>query len=88
MTQPQPKSAHHTTGSRGFWCEFSDTGKPIDLIDAPRDESPGFEYVWMQEVAADELQIYKDAMDSMAAQFVYPKTTGLEMAKSQLGIKQ
>jgi hypothetical protein len=32
-----------------------------------------------------ELLIYKEAMDSMAAQFVHPKTTGLELAKQQLG---
>jgi hypothetical protein len=32
-----------------------------------------------------ELLVYKQAMDSMAAQFVHPKTTGMELAKSQLG---
>jgi hypothetical protein len=32
-----------------------------------------------------ELLIYKRAMDSMAAQFICPKTTGLELAKQQLG---
>jgi hypothetical protein len=35
----------------------------------------------------EDLTIYKQAMDSMAAQMVHPKTTGLEMAKLQLGIK-
>lgn len=34
-----------------------------------------------------ELLIYKRACDSMAKQLVHPKTTGLELAKSQLGIK-
>jgi hypothetical protein len=32
-----------------------------------------------------ELLIYKEAMDSMAAQMIHPKMTGLEMAKMQLG---
>jgi hypothetical protein len=32
-----------------------------------------------------ELLIYKEAMDSMAAQMIHPKMTGLEMAKIQLG---
>ena len=31
-----------------------------------------------------ELLIYKEAMDSMAAQMIHPKMTGLEMAKMQL----
>ena len=31
-----------------------------------------------------ELLIYKRAMDSMAAQMIHPKMTGLEMAKMQL----
>ena len=35
----------------------------------------------------EELLIYKRAMDSMAAQMVHPKMTGLEMAKMQLGDK-
>jgi hypothetical protein len=34
-----------------------------------------------------ELLTYKQAMDSMAAQMIHPKMTGLEMAKMQLGIK-
>ena len=32
-----------------------------------------------------ELQIYKRAIESMAAQFVHPKTTGLELARQILG---
>jgi hypothetical protein len=35
-----------------------------------------------------ELLIYKRAMDSMAAQIIHPKMTGLEMAKMQLGEKK
>jgi len=31
-----------------------------------------------------ELQVYKDAMDSMARQMLHPKITGLEMAQMQL----
>jgi hypothetical protein len=31
-----------------------------------------------------ELLIYKEAMDSMAAQMIHPKMTGLEMAQMQL----
>lgn len=34
-----------------------------------------------------DLRIYKRAMDSMAAQWIHPKMTGLEMAKNQLGEK-
>ena len=34
-----------------------------------------------------ELQIYKDAIASMALQFVHPKMTALDLAKTQLGIK-
>ncbi len=34
-----------------------------------------------------ELLIYKRAMDSMAAQMIHPKMTGMEMAKMQLGEK-
>lgn len=34
-----------------------------------------------------ELQIYKAAMESMASQFIHPKITAMEMAKSQLEIK-
>ena len=42
-----------------------------------------------QDIAGQvrELLVYKRAMDSMASQFVHPKTTGLEMAKQQLGIE-
>lgn len=36
--------------------------------------------------ALNELLVYKRAMDSMAAQLIHPKMTGLDMAKSQLGI--
>jgi hypothetical protein len=48
----------------------------------------------MREIANDavgaleigeDLTIYKRAMESMAAQFVHPKMTALELAKSQLG---
>jgi hypothetical protein len=74
------------SNARGFWCEFNDKDQCLDLIEAPRSESPGPEYVWIQE-GVEELEIYKQAMDSMAAQFIHPKTTGLEMAKQQLGIK-
>jgi hypothetical protein len=47
----------------------------------------------MREIANDtvgsleigeDLTIYKRAFDSMAAQMIYPKMTGLEMAKMQL----
>jgi hypothetical protein len=31
-----------------------------------------------------ELLVYKRAMESMAAQFIHPKMTGLEMAEMQL----
>jgi hypothetical protein len=50
----------------------------------------------MREVANDaigaleigeDLTIYKQAMESMAAQFIHPKMTALELAKQQLGIK-
>ena len=50
----------------------------------------------MREIANDavgaleigeDLTIYKRAMESMAAQFVHPKMTALEMAKQQLGIE-
>ncbi len=34
----------------------------------------------------EDLTIYKRAMESMATQFIHPKTTALELAKSQLGI--
>lgn len=34
-----------------------------------------------------ELLTYKRAMESMAAQMIHPKMTGLEMAKMQLGEK-
>lgn len=40
---------------------------------------------WQRE--SEDLTIYKRAMDSMAAQMVHPKMTGLEMAKMQLGEK-
>ena len=32
------------------------------------------------------LQVFEQAMNSMAEQMVHPKMTGLEMAKSQLGL--
>ena len=35
---------------------------------------------------AEDLTIYKRAMESMAAQFVHPKTTALQLAKQQLSI--
>ena len=38
---------------RGFWCEFNDKGQCLDLIEAPRGESPGSEYVWIQEDGED-----------------------------------
>jgi hypothetical protein len=50
----------------------------------------------MREIANDvvgaldleeDLTIYKRAMESMAAQFVHPKMTALEMARQQLGIE-
>jgi hypothetical protein len=71
---------------RGFWCEFNTKGQCLDLVEGNRDERPGIGYVWIQE-GVEELEIYKRAMDSMAAQFVHPKMTALELAKSQLGIK-
>ena len=72
--------------ARGFWCEFHENGNCLDLIHEPRDQSPGHEYIWIQE-GVEELEIYKRAMDSMAAQMIHPKMTGLEMAKMQLGLK-
>lgn len=44
---------------------------------------------WRDQTAQepDDLQIYKEAMESMAAQFLHPKMTALEMAKMQLGRK-
>lgn len=45
------------TGRRGFWCEFNDKGQCLDLIDGPRDQSPGSEYVWIQEVRGDDPDI-------------------------------
>ena len=33
----------------------------------------------------EELQIYKAAIESMAAQFIHPKTTALEWARQILG---
>ncbi len=51
----------------------------------------------MREVANDtigslpleeDLTIYKRAMESMAAQFIHPKTTAMELAKTQLGMKE
>lgn len=50
----------------------------------------------MREIANDavgslpleeDLTIYKRAMESMASQFIHPKTTAMEMAKAQLGIR-
>ena len=50
----------------------------------------------MREIANDvvgslpieeDLTIYKRAMERMASQFVHPKTTAMEMAKSLLGIR-
>jgi hypothetical protein len=41
----------------------------------------------MLEEKCHELEVYKRAMDSMAAQMICPKMTGLELAKMQLGIK-
>ena len=35
----------------------------------------------------EDLTIYKRAMESMASQFIHPKTTAMEMAKAQLGIR-
>jgi hypothetical protein len=72
--------------ARGFWCEFNAKGQGLDFIEAPRNECPGPEYVWIQE-GVEELEIYKRAIDSMAAQMIHPKMTGLEMAKMQLGEK-
>lgn len=40
----------------------------------------------MLEEKCQALEIYKNAFESMAAQMVHPKMTGLEMAKSQLGL--
>jgi len=36
----------------------------------------------------EELQIYRRAIESMAAQFVHPKTTALELARQILGEKE
>jgi len=49
--------ANQMATRRGFWCEFSDKGQPIDLVDSPRNESPGFEYVWIQECRDDDPDI-------------------------------
>ena len=73
--------------SRGFWCEFDANGSCLDLVEGEKgDGPPGVNFVWIQE-GIEELEIYKRAFDSMAAQMVCPKMTGLEMAKMQLGIK-
>jgi hypothetical protein len=72
---------------RGFWCHFNDKGQCLDLVEGSRDAPPESEYVWIQE-GVEELEIYKRAMESMAAQFVHPKMTALELAKSQLGIRE
>lgn len=36
----------------------------------------------------ERLLIYKRAMESMASQFIHPKTTALEMARQQLGLNK
>jgi isocitrate/isopropylmalate dehydrogenase len=36
----------------------------------------------------EELQTYRRAIESMAAQFVHPKTTALELARQILGEKE
>jgi hypothetical protein len=61
----------------GYMCSYSDT-----LADRIQSFDCG------QEVPEiEDLRIYKRAMDSMAAQMIHPKMTGLEMAKMQLGAK-
>jgi hypothetical protein len=72
--------------SRGFWCEFDANGRCVDLVESKKsDGPPGIGFVWVQE-GVEELEIYKQAFESMAAQMIDPKMTGLEMAKMQLGI--
>ena len=72
--------------ARGFWCEFTAKGQGLDFVEGQRDElPPGEEYVWIQE-GVEEMEIYKRAMESMAAQFIHPRMTALQMAKMQLGI--
>lgn len=43
----------------------------------------------VQEIATEvrKLLIYKAAMESMAEQFIHPKITAMDLAKSQLGLK-
>ena len=81
---------------------LADTGSPEHKERfCPNGEGDGIANGWrvaeaMREIANDtigsleigeDLLIYKRAMDSMAAQMIHPKMTGLEMAKMQLGEK-
>lgn len=81
-----PERASDADRPRGFWCQFNTKGQCLDLVEGNPNDPIGIEYVWIQE-GVEELEIYKRAMESMAKQFVHPKTTALELAKTQLGIK-
>ena len=35
---------------RGFWCEFDDKGRCLDLVEGTPDNPVGDQYVWIQEV--------------------------------------
>ena len=45
-----------TSNPRGFWCQFTAAGQCLDLIHEPHDESPGHEYVWIQEGASEVVE--------------------------------
>ena len=54
------------TENRGFWCRFDNEKKCLDSIESPRDESPGEEYTWIEEVAEyiwDD-RVVQDAQDT------------------------
>ncbi len=71
---------------RGFWCLFNEKGQCLDLIEGEPSERTKTGYVWIQEVD-ENADIYRQACESMAKQFVCPKVTGLQLAKMQLGEK-
>ena len=69
-------------------CGSQDTRKtdPAWLTRLERGDGNMSEFC-AREIAAQvhELMIYRRAMESMAAQFVHPKITAMEMALQQLG---
>jgi hypothetical protein len=78
------------TGSRehkerfGESCKFDGVSNGWRVAEAMREIAN--DTVGALEIGED-LTIYKRALDSMAAQIIHPKMTGLEMAKMQLGEK-